>query len=112
MCPAFSQPMLPEGFSFEVNELIMLRNWSENNDLTMVIELDHFDGAHEYDEFISLVPYGRRHAIATLWRARQAVMITPVGGLTRKFVSMAHTLAGLRIDNGIIALRQDRISGH
>ncbi len=111
MFPAYSRPILPEGFSFEVSELIMLRNWSEDNGLSMVIELDHIDGPREYEEFIRLVPHRGHHGLASLWRAHQTVIITPFGGAARRFVSMAHALSALQMHNGTINMRQDRIGG-
>ena len=89
----------------------MLRNWAENNGLAMVIELDHLDGPLEFEEYVVLVPQGGRHGLITLWRARQAVMITPLGSNTRRYVSMAHALSAMHVRNGMIDMRQDRISG-
>lgn len=109
---AASFSSLPEGLSFEIGELIMLRNWAENNCLHLRLDLDHAEGAREYEEFATLSSISRERPLATLWRTRHAVMTTPAGGTTRRFVSMAHALAALHIRNGSIEMREQRIAGH
>ena len=104
-------PTPPEGLSFEINELIMLRNWAENNALRMTLELDHTEGAAEFEEYASLTADGGRLRLAVMWRTRHAVMILPLAGAARRFVSMAHALAALHVRNGMIEMRQDRIRG-
>jgi len=111
MSASNSCPTHPEGLSFEINELIMLRNWAENNGLQFTMALDHVEGSREYEEYASLTPAGGRHRLVTMWRTRQAVMIMPFAGASRRFVSMPHALAALHVRNGMIEMRHDRISG-
>jgi len=104
-----SCPPSPEGISFEINELLMLRNWAERNALRLELELDHQEGDREYEEYANLTPEAGRHRLATMWRTRDAVMVMPFAGPTRRFVSMAYALAALQVRNGLIQMRQGQI---
>jgi len=109
--PALNRaPLLPEGISFEINDLMMLRNWAERNALHLGLELDHQEGSREYEEYASLTPEGGRHRLATMWRTRDAVMIMPFAGATRRFASIAHALAALQVRNGLIEMRRSHTS--
>lgn len=105
-----SRPLLPEGISFDIAELIMLRNWAENNGLRLEIDLDHREGDAEFEEYIGLSLSTGRHRLVILWRAPHAVIVSPFGGRPRQFVSMAHALASLYVRDGIVELRHNRIS--
>lgn len=111
MSTSNSCPTVPEGLSFEIEELHMLRNWAENNLLLFDLELDHMEGSREYEEYASLTPEGGRHRLVTMWRTRHAVMVMPFAGGTRSFVSMTYALAALLVRNGMIEMRQTHLRG-
>ena len=106
MLPSYSLPRIPEGISFEIGELIMLRNWADNNRVRLTLELDHLEGNRIYEELIRLRPNGREIATVTMWRAPHAVIVVPPGLLSRRWASMAEALASLHVQNGEIALRR------
>ena len=106
MLPSYSLPKIPEGISFEIGELIMLRNWADNNRVRLTLELDHLEGLRIYEEFIRLIPNGREIGTITMWRAPHAVVVVPPGLPARRWASMAEALASLHVRNGEIASRQ------
>ena len=109
--PSFSRHKIPEGFAFEIAELMILRNWAENRGLEISIKLDHAERGQEYEEYVRLQAAGSRISPICLWRSADAVMIVPFGSKPRRFISMAHALSALQLRNGVIELRQSRTGG-
>jgi hypothetical protein len=121
MSAPFSRPKLLEGLSFEIDELIILRNWAENNTLTLTLDLGHVENSREYEEFARLTPAKSDPAnsgqaklaqpLLTMWRTRHAIMVTPQNGETLLFFLMIQALAAIQFRNGTLELRQNGVGG-
>ena len=59
---------VPTGLSFDIPDLLMLQAWADFHDLRMVVELDVFTDADEYEELIAIYDKDRAFRRWMIWR--------------------------------------------
>jgi hypothetical protein len=83
------------GLSFSIAELTLVEAWAEAQGLRMVVRLDHGSETEEYEEVIAFRTTWGRPRRAIMWRDYEAVYLQPLIGRTRRYRSVAETIASL-----------------
>ena len=84
-------PNAPLGLAFDM----LLQGWAEFHEVQMVVELDHWVEGEEYEEVVAF--YGKDSPLRRwiLWRAASEIIVQPLIGRGRRFVSVADALESL-----------------
>lgn len=88
----------PEGVSFTVAELRLIRAWAEFHDLRFALELDHSFGNETYEEVLSFYRKGSACCRCILWRTPAEVVVQPILGRASRFASVADALESFGTD--------------
>jgi hypothetical protein len=91
-----ARPRNPNGPSFEVQDLILARNWAAFHALEMLIRLDHGIEGEEYEEIIEFHAGLGYLSCLIMWRNARGVFVQPIPGRKQMFASVAEALEGLR----------------
>jgi hypothetical protein len=88
-------PNAPLGLAFDISDLMLLQGWAEFHEVQMVVELDHWVEGEEYEEVVAF--YGKDSPLRRwiLWRAASEIIVQPLIGRGRRFVSVADALESL-----------------
>src|ERR1039458_4700561 len=83
---------LPTGYSFEISDLLMARDWSEYHDLHMWVELDYCADDRVYEEVLAFYPRDGEYRRWIMWNTGREVVVQPLLGRAVRFNSMAQAL--------------------
>ncbi len=84
----------PKGLSFEIADLLFVRQWAERHDLRMLIRLDH--GAAVGEEYEEVITFQTQISLLyrfTMWRDATTVFVQPLVGRGKQYRSVAKALA-------------------
>ena len=84
------------GLAFDVEDLVMLRNWAAQRRLHLGIALDRVIDGVEFEELLVVAPPAGRRRTLTLWRTKDGIFAQPAVGAPQSFASMQDLLDQLR----------------
>ena len=86
----------PYAIAFSIEDLILVRSWSEQRDLCLSIVTDQvLDGA-EFEELLIISPRNRDRRTLTLWRSHNTVFAQTPHSRPRAFHTVKDLLESLR----------------
>lgn len=89
-------PATPEGYAFEIADLVLVTQWANSHGLRMVIRLDHGASVDEdYEEVIAFQTNTSPLYRLIIWRNADAVFVQPLVGKRRRYGSVAEALSSL-----------------
>jgi hypothetical protein len=88
-------PNAPTGLAFEIADLMLLQGWADFHDVQMTVELDHCVEGDEYEEVIAFYAKDSQLRRWILWRSSGEIIVQPLIGRSRRFVSVADALESL-----------------
>jgi hypothetical protein len=91
--PATARHRTPYGLSFQVHELVFVRQWAEHQGLTMRVKLDQVIDGAEFEELLMISGPGQGRQALTLWRTDQSFIAQPSSGQPRGFTCVKLALA-------------------
>jgi hypothetical protein len=100
--PVIHLPSTPKGLSFKVSELILVRNWSAENNLRMVVRLDHGSDAEDYEEVLAFHVGESRLCSWIMWRDAEAVFVQPLIGRTERYGSTAEAFEAVAAKQHVV----------
>jgi hypothetical protein len=100
--PVTQRPLTPKGLSFRVAELILVRNWSAENNFRMVVRLDHGSDAEIYEEVLAFHVGNSRLCRWIMWRDATAVFIQPLIGRIERYGSVAEAFESLAAKQQVV----------
>jgi hypothetical protein len=89
------RPASPTGYSFRISELVMLRIWAENHGFMMAVELDYCVDGEDYEEVVTFHSLANHARMLILWRAPGQIVVQPLIGRPRRFVSVSDAVESL-----------------
>jgi hypothetical protein len=93
---------LPKGLAFEIEDLLLVKDWAELNDVRFAVRLDHGSEHEEYDEVIALQTDAQPYLSLLLWRNSQSVFVQPLIGRNLAFGSVGEALASLPVREDVV----------
>jgi hypothetical protein len=90
-------PKHPIGLAFDIADLMFLEDWSETNNIRMVVELDHCVEDEEYEEVIAFYAKDSPLRRWILWRSASDIVVQRLIGRTCRFSSVADALDSLPV---------------
>ena len=100
--PVVHLPSAPKGLSFKVSELILVRNWSAENNLRMVVRLDHGSEAESYEEVLAFHVGNSRLCRWIMWRDADAIFVQPLIGRIQRYGSVAEAFEALATKPAVV----------
>jgi hypothetical protein len=95
MCAAKCPSRVLKGLSFEIADLILIKDRSAAHDLRMVVRLDYSSDVEQYEEVLvfnsGISPKWRW----MMWRNATAVFVRSIGGRSRRYRSAAQAIEAL-----------------
>jgi hypothetical protein len=83
----------PYGLSFQVQELVFVRQWAERQGLTLAVKLDQVIDGAEFEELLMISASGRARQALTLWRTDHSYIAQAAGGHPKGFACIQQALA-------------------
>jgi hypothetical protein len=93
---------LPKGLAFEIEDLLLVKDWAAFNDVGFTVRLDHGSQDEEYDEVIVLRTAAHPYLSLLLWRDSQSVFVQPLIGRNLAFRSVGQALASLPVREDVV----------
>jgi hypothetical protein len=87
---------VPEGLSFTIAELILIKGWSEARSIRMVVRLDHGSDLEDYEEVLAFHLGSSPLCQWIMWRDANVVLVQPLIGRTKRYFSVAEAVEALR----------------
>jgi hypothetical protein len=95
MCAAKCPSRVLKGLSFEVDDLIFIKDQSATNDLRMVVQLDHRSDVEEYEEVLVFYPGTSPQWCWMMWRNASAVFVRSIDGRGRRYETASRAIEAL-----------------
>lgn len=86
---------VPKGLSFDIADLILVRNRSEANGLRVVVELDHGSDVEEYEEILAIHAETSPQCRWLMWRNAKSVFVRSIGGRALRYGSATQAIDAL-----------------
>jgi hypothetical protein len=100
---AMSRTMTPpKGLAFEIEDLVLVREWTERNEVRFTIRLDHGSEDQEYDEVIVFHTNANLYCSLIMWRNSEAVFVQPSIGHMLQYQSVGGALEGLPVREAVV----------
>jgi hypothetical protein len=93
---------LPMGLSFEVEDLVRIREWADLNDVIVAVNLDHGIAGEEYEEVVTFHTRLSPLCRLIMWRDAEAVFLQPLVGVRGRYGSVRDALASLRLKQRVV----------
>jgi hypothetical protein len=84
-----------KGLSFEIADLIAIRERSETNGLRMVVRLDHGSDVEEYEEVLAFHAGTSPQYSWLMWRTANTVFVRSVSGRAQRYESATQAIDAL-----------------
>jgi hypothetical protein len=84
-----------KGLSFDITDLIHIRNLSAEHGLQMVVRMDHGSDVEEYEEVLAFHSTTGPSRRWLMWRNESAVFVRPTTGRARRYGSAAQAIEAL-----------------
>lgn len=91
----------PKGYSFHIDELILIKDWARRNDHEAVVCLDHGVTGEEYEEAVMLRFGALRRCRFILWRTPRTVMIQPLLGRRQEYRTVQDALTSTLLNRAV-----------
>lgn len=82
----------PEGISFDLPDLVLLRAWADYHDIQMSIDLDYCAGGEEFEEVVTFRGHRGPLRLWIMWRTRQGLIVQPLIGKPMLFASTTEAM--------------------
>lgn len=83
-----------KGVSFSIAELVFAKAWSADNNLQLIIRLDHGAPGEEYEEALVFRHADIRLRQWIIWRSAEAVFVQPLVGRSQCYASIIEAMKG------------------
>jgi hypothetical protein len=83
------------GLSFEISDLILIKDRSEAHDLRMVVQLDYGSDVEEYEEVLAFYSATSPQLQWMMWRNACAVFVRSIDGRGGRYRSAAQAIEAL-----------------
>ncbi len=93
MSAVHSRPSSRRGQAFAIEDLLLLRDWATAQSLWMCVHLDHNIKGEAYEEILAFTKMDSTLCQFIMWRDARAVILQPLVGRSRRFVSVVTALA-------------------
>ncbi len=90
---AHARHRTPYGLSFQVHELVFVRQWAERQGLSLIVKLDQVIDGAEFEELLFISGPGRTRQALTLWRTDHSFIAQTAGGHPKGFACIKQALA-------------------
>jgi hypothetical protein len=90
-CPA----KVLKGLSFDIPDLILIRDRSMADDLRMVVRLDYRSDVEEYEEVLAFYSGTNPEWRWMMWRNASAVFVRSIDGRGRRYETAGHAIEAL-----------------
>ena len=97
-CPA----KMLKGLSFDISDLILIRDRSMANDLRMVVQLDYSSDVEEYEEVLAFYSGTSPEWRWMMWRNASAVFVRSIDARSRRYRSAAQAIEALVRTRGVV----------
>ncbi len=84
------------GLSFDIEDLVLIREWAAERCLRLTIALDHTSDGVEFEELLLLHAASSREPTLTIWRTGDNFFAQPADRSPQRFTSVGEILARLR----------------
>ena len=81
-----------KGLSFDIADLILIRNRSEAHGLRVVVHLDHGSDVEEYEEVLTFHAETSPQCRWLMWRSASTVFVRPIDGRARRYGSVTRAI--------------------
>jgi hypothetical protein len=92
----------PKGLSFEVKDLVLIRDWADLHDVIVAVRIDHGTTGEEYEEVIAFHTRLSPVCLLIMWRNAEAVFLQPLLGERQQYGWVGDALASLRLKHRVI----------
>ncbi len=83
-----------KGLAFEITDLLAIEAWAGQNEVSMVVHLDHGVEDEEYEEVVALSTTAE-NCLLLIWRDENTTFVQPLPGRRVCFASVAEALSQL-----------------
>jgi hypothetical protein len=84
-----------KGLSFDVADLVLIKNRSEAHSLRMVVQLDHGSDVDEYEEVLAFHAETSPQCRWLMWRNEHTVYVRSNEGRARRYASVTQAIDAL-----------------
>ena len=84
-----------KGLSFDILDLILIKDWSAVHDLRMVVQLNYGSDVDEYEEVLAFYSGTSPQWRWMMWRNASAVFVRSIRGRSRRYRSAAQAIKAL-----------------
>ena len=84
-----------KGLSFDILDLILIKDWSAVHDLRMVVQLNYGSDVDEYEEVLAFYSGTSPQWRWMMWRNASAVFVRSIDGRGRRYASAAQAVEAL-----------------
>jgi hypothetical protein len=102
MCAAKCISRLLKGLSFDIPDLILIKDRSTAHDLRMVVRLDYGSDVEEYEEVLAFYSGTSTEWRWMMWRNASAVFVRTMDGRSRRYRSAAQAIEALVRKGGVV----------
>jgi hypothetical protein len=95
MCAAKCPVRVLKGLSFEVDDLILIKDRSAANDLRLVVQLDYGSDVEEYEEVLTFYSGTSHQWRCKMWRSANAVFVRAIEGRGRRYETAGRAIEAL-----------------
>jgi hypothetical protein len=81
-----------KGLSFEIADLLLIKDRSQAHGLHMVVRLDHGSDVDEYEEVLAFHSVADLQCRSFMWRSSSAVFVRSIGGRSGRYQSAAQAI--------------------
>jgi hypothetical protein len=92
-----------KGLSFDIPDLILIKDRSAAHDLRMVVQLDYGSDVEEYEEVLAFYSGASPHWHWMMWRNASAVFVRSIDGRSGRYRSAARAIEAL-VRKEVVAL--------
>jgi hypothetical protein len=94
-----------KGLSFDILDLILIKDWSAAHDLRMVVQLNYGSDVDEYEEVLAFYSGTSPQWRWMMWRNASAVFVRSIRGRSRRYRSAAQAIKALVRDVGLTEIK-------
>jgi len=92
----------PKGLAFEIEDLVLVRDWAERHDIRFTVRLDHGSEDEEFDEVIALHTDASLYCNLIIWRNLDSVFVQPLVGRSLQYDSVRRALESVSLRESVV----------
>jgi hypothetical protein len=92
----------PKGLAFEIDDLVLVKDWAERNGVRFTVRLDHGSQDEEFDEVIALHTDANLYCNLIIWRNLDSVFVQPLIGRSLQYDSVRRALESVALNETVV----------